>query len=82
VIGVQVAALSLVAVSAVSVVLVQDVLRMTMLFGIYGLLLVVLFVIFQAPDVALSALVVGTVAYPLILVTALAKIARRDRRGR
>lgn len=81
-IGVQVAALSLVAVSAVSVVLVQDVLRMTMLFGIYGLLLVVLFVIFQAPDVALSALVVGTVAYPLILVTALAKIARRDRRGR
>jgi energy-converting hydrogenase B subunit D len=82
VIGVQVAALALVAVSALSVVLVQDVLRMTMLFGIYGLLLVVLFVVFQAPDVALSALVVGTVAYPLILVTALAKVARRDRRKR
>jgi energy-converting hydrogenase B subunit D len=82
VIGVQVAALALVAVSALSVVLVQDVLRMAMLFGIYGLLLVVLFVVFQAPDVALSALVVGTVAYPLILVTALAKVARRDRRER
>jgi energy-converting hydrogenase B subunit D len=80
VIGVQVTALALVAVSALSVVLVQDVLRMTMLFGIYGLLLVVLFVVFQAPDVALSALVVGTVAYPLILVTALAKVARRNRR--
>jgi energy-converting hydrogenase B subunit D len=81
-IGVQIAALALVAAGALAVVLTRDVLRTTMLFGIYGLALVVLFVVFQAPDVALSALVVGAVAYPVVFVTALAKIARREQRRR
>jgi energy-converting hydrogenase B subunit D len=79
-IGVQIAALALVGTFALAVVLVHDVLRMAMLYGMYGLLLIVLFVVFQAPDVALSELVVGMVAFPVIVVTALAKVARRDRR--
>jgi uncharacterized MnhB-related membrane protein len=33
----------------------------------------VLFVVLQAPDVALSMLVVGAVAYPLILLVAIAR---------
>ena len=46
---------------------------------LYGLVLLVsLFVVLQAPDVALSELVVSTVAFPFILFTALAKM--RDRR--
>jgi uncharacterized MnhB-related membrane protein len=81
-IGVQVIALVLVGAFALAVVLVQDVLRMAVLFGMYGLALVLLLVVFQAPDVALSELVVSTVAYPVIVVTALAKVRRRDRRGR
>jgi uncharacterized MnhB-related membrane protein len=81
-IGVQIAALSLVGAFALAVVLVHDVLRTTILFGIYGLTLVVLFVVFQAPDVALSELVVSMVAFPLILLTALAKVSRRERRKR
>jgi energy-converting hydrogenase B subunit D len=81
-IGVQVIALVLVGAFALAVVLVQDVLRMAVLFGMYGLALVLLLVVLQAPDVALSELVVSTVAYPVIVVTALAKVRRRDRRGR
>jgi len=81
-IGVQIAALTLVGGFGLAVVLVQDVLRMAILFGMYGLMLVVLFVVFQAPDVALSELAVSTVAFPLVVVTALAKVRRRDRRDR
>ncbi len=81
-IGVQIAALALVGGLALAVVLVQDVLRVAMLYGVYGLVLVVLFVVFQAPDVALSQLAVSTVAFPLIVVTALAKVKRRERRNR
>ena len=81
-IGAQISALALVAAFALAVVLVHDVLRSAVLYGIYGLMLVVLFVVFQAPDVALSQLVVSTVAFPVIVVTALAKVARRERRRR
>ena len=79
-IGVQIGALALVAASALAVVLVQDVLRVALLFAIFGLLLVVLFVVLQAPDVALSELVVSSVAFPFILLAALAKMRGRRRR--
>ena len=46
--------------------------------GVYGLLLVILFVVLQAPDVALSMLVVTTIAYPLVVLAAIA----RTREGR
>ena len=45
-IGVQIAALALVAASGVCVVLARDVLRQAMIYSIYGLALVVLFVVF------------------------------------
>jgi energy-converting hydrogenase B subunit D len=45
---------------------------------VYGLLLAVLFVVLQAPDVALSMLVVSTVAYPLIVLIAISR-TRRER---
>jgi energy-converting hydrogenase B subunit D len=41
----------------------------------------VLFVVFQAPDVALSELGVGTVAVPLMILLALSK-ARQDAAAR
>ena len=79
-IGVQIAALALVAASGLCVALVQDVLRQAMLYGIFGLALVVLFLVVQAPDVALSELAVSTVAFPLVIVAALATVKRRERR--
>ncbi len=43
----------------------------------FGLMLALMFLIFQAPDVALSQIVVGTVGLPLMILLALAKL-RRD----
>ena len=54
----QVTILGLVAVGATLVALCRNPLRQIVLSGVYGLLLVILFVVLQAPDVALSMLVV------------------------
>ena len=79
-IGVQISAIVLVAAGGLAVALTRDVLRQAMVYGIYGLVLVVLFVVFQAPDVALSELVVSTVAFPLVIVATLARVRGRERR--
>jgi energy-converting hydrogenase B subunit D len=42
----------------------------------YGLVLALLFFLHQAPDVALSQIVVGAVALPLMILLALAKVRR------
>jgi energy-converting hydrogenase B subunit D len=70
----QVAVLVLVAGCATSVVLTRDPLKQAMVASIYGLVLGVLFFVFQAPDVALSQTAVGAVALPLMILLALAKI--------
>jgi uncharacterized MnhB-related membrane protein len=72
----QAALLVLVAVGGTAVVLVRDPLRQAIVAGIFGLLLALLFFAFQAPDVALSQIVVGSVALPLMIVLTLAKLAR------
>lgn len=55
-------------------VLARDPLRQAMVASIYGLVLGILFFVFQAPDVALSQTVVGAVALPMMILLALAKI--------
>jgi energy-converting hydrogenase B subunit D len=72
-----VASLLLVAVAATAVALTMDPLRQLVLSSLYGLLLVILFVVLQAPDVALSMLVVSSVAYPLIVLIAVSRTRRR-----
>jgi uncharacterized MnhB-related membrane protein len=71
--AVQITALALVALGAVFVVLTRDLVKLVIANSLYGLVLVVLFLVFGAPDVALSELVVGTVAMPLAIVVALVK---------
>jgi energy-converting hydrogenase B subunit D len=66
----QAAIIGLVAAGALAVVLTRDLVRLTMASSFYALLLVVLFLVFQAPDVALSELVVGAVGFPLAIVVA------------
>jgi uncharacterized MnhB-related membrane protein len=75
----QLAALILVAVTATVVVLTPDALRQALVLGIFGLALTLLFFTFQAPDVALSEIVVSTVGLPLIILLALRKIAEQER---
>jgi uncharacterized MnhB-related membrane protein len=68
--------------AAACVALARDLVHQALLFSMYGFGLVVLFVVFQAPDVALSALVVSAIAYPLVLVGAIARVtALRKRQG-
>lgn len=69
----QAVSLVLVALGAVAVVATRDLVRLTLVVAFYALFLVALFVVFQAPDVALSELVVGVIGYPLVLVVALVK---------
>ena len=76
----QVIAIALVGLGGLAVVAARDPLRQAIVFGLFGLALGVLFVVFQAPDVALSELVVSAVALPFVLLTALAKLGGRDRR--
>lgn len=65
--------MTLVAVAATAVVLTRNVQRQILVNGVYGVLLVVLFVVLAAPDVALSMLVVSTVGYPLVVLIAIAR---------
>lgn len=69
----QVAILVLVGLAATTVVLVRDLVRQAILSSVYGLCLVVLFIVFQAPDVGLSELVVGSIGFPLVVVVAVVK---------
>jgi energy-converting hydrogenase B subunit D len=73
----QVAVLLLVAAIATGVVLTRDPVSQAIAVSFYGLVLAILFLVFQAPDVALSQLVVGAVALPLMILLALAKVRGR-----
>jgi len=74
----QVTILVLVAGGATVVVLTRDPVRQVVSVSIYGLLLAVLFMAFQAPDVTRSELTVGAVALPLLLLLTLAKVRKQE----
>lgn len=63
-----------VGVAGTFVALARDPLRQAILTGSFGLLLALLFFALQAPDVALSQLVVGAVAVPAMVLLALAEV--------
>ena len=74
----QVTVLILIAAGATAVALTRRLVHQVLLLSVYGVLLAVLFLVFQAPDVALSALTVGAVALPVILLLTLAKTRKRE----
>jgi uncharacterized MnhB-related membrane protein len=75
----QIAALAAVAVGGGAVVLAPDPLRQTLVLGIYGMSLTMLFFVFQDPDVALSEIVVSTVGLPVMVLLALRKVREQER---
>ena len=77
----QVAGLLAVAVGGTATVLVRDPLRQLIVAGIFGVALAVLFLIFGAPDVALSDFAVTGIAVPVMVLLALAKIRTDERRS-
>jgi energy-converting hydrogenase B subunit D len=75
----QVTALVLVAAGATAVALTRVPVRQAIVLSVYGILLAVLFLVFQAPDVTLSELTVGAVALPILLLLTLAKVSGRQK---
>jgi uncharacterized MnhB-related membrane protein len=75
----QIAALVAVAIGGGAVIAAPEPLRQTLVLGIYGLSLTMLFFVFQAPDVALSEIVVSTVGLPVMVLLALRKIREQER---
>jgi energy-converting hydrogenase B subunit D len=71
VIPLQAVVIALVALAGLAVVLTRDLVRLAMMNSVFALLLVVYFLVLQAPDVALSELAVGAVAFPLAVVVAI-----------
>lgn len=59
--------------AATAVVFTRNPLRQIVVNGVYGLILAITFFVFQAPDVALSMLVVSAIGYPLIVLAAIAR---------
>src|SRR5256885_3364156 len=80
----QIGVFLLVAVSALGVVRTRDPLAQAVAGCFYGLVLALLFFLHQVPDVALSQIVVGAVALPLMILLALARIhaQEEEERGR
>lgn len=74
----QAGILILVGITGVAVVLTRNPLNQVIGLGFYGLLMALMFFIFQAPDVAFSQIVVGTVAVPLMVLLTLAKLKRNE----
>jgi uncharacterized MnhB-related membrane protein len=80
-------ALTVVALAGTAVVLAEVPERQAVSLAVFGMTLVVLFVVLQAPDVALSELGVGTAVVPLMVMLAIrtmhkdqAERARREHR--
>jgi uncharacterized MnhB-related membrane protein len=76
--GIQATALIVVALGGTAVVLTPDPRRQALVSSVFGLSLAVLFFVFQAPDVALSQIVVGAVVLPAMILLAIAKVRRRE----
>lgn len=72
-----IALLALTAVSATAVVATGDPRRQALVLSGYGMVLALLFMVLQAPDVALSQIGVGTAIVPLMVLLAIRKTERR-----
>jgi energy-converting hydrogenase B subunit D len=75
----QIAALAAVAIGGGAVVAAPDPLRQTLVLSVFGIALTMMFFVFQAPDVALSEIVVSTVGLPVMILLALRKIREQER---
>ena len=64
---------------ATAVALTRAPVRQVLVLSAYGLVLALLFLVFQAPDVTLSELAVGTVALPALLLLTLSRVRRREK---
>lgn len=74
----QIAALAAVAIGGTGVVAATGPLKQTLVLSVYGMALTMLFFVFQAPDVALSEIVITTVGLPVMILLALRKVHEHE----
>ncbi len=74
----QLLVLALVAGTGTAVVFTRDPAAQPIGISAFGLMLALMFMAFQAPDVALSQVVIGAVGLPLMILLALARMRRND----
>ncbi|HXR75244.1 MAG TPA: DUF4040 domain-containing protein [Bryobacteraceae bacterium] len=77
----QAGILIFVAAGGTAVVFNREPLSQAMVVSFYGLLLGIMFFVFQAPDVGLSQIVVGAVALPLMILLVLARVKKQGRKS-
>jgi uncharacterized MnhB-related membrane protein len=75
------ALLVLVAISGFAVVRTRDVTAQVVTLSFYGLVMSLVFMVFQAPDVALSQITVGAVALPLMIMLAISRMKFRKKKN-
>jgi uncharacterized MnhB-related membrane protein len=75
---IEITALLMVALFGTLVVFTRDPGQQAVGLSFYGLVLALMFFVFQAPDVALSQVVIGAVGLPLMVMLALAGLKRRQ----
>lgn len=78
----QATILILVAVAGTAVVFTRNPLNQVMGLTFYGLVMALMFFVFQAPDVAFSQVVVGAVVLPLMVLLTLAKLKVKEQSKR
>lgn len=74
-------ALVLVVAAATAAALTRDPVRQSVVLSVLGVCLALLFLLVQAPDVALSQLAVGSAITPLLVLLTVRKVRRRPRGG-
>jgi uncharacterized MnhB-related membrane protein len=74
----QAGILLFVAVVGTAVVFTRNPLNQVIGLTFYGLLMALMFFIFQAPDVAFSQIVIGAVVLPLMVLLTLAKLKTKE----
>jgi uncharacterized MnhB-related membrane protein len=70
--------LLLVALSGAAVVFTREPAKQMVGVSFFGLMLAMMFFIFQAPDVALSQIVIGAVALPMMVMLSLTKVRQQS----
>jgi energy-converting hydrogenase B subunit D len=78
VIGAQVLVLVLIGVIGTVTVVTRDLVHQWLIFGLYGMLLSLGFLLLQAPDAALAQVVVSGIVVPLLLGVVLAEVGGSD----
>lgn len=73
----QTGILLFVAVAGAAVVFNREPASQALVVSFYGLLLGIMFFVFQAPDVGLSQIVVGALALPLMILLAMARVKKQ-----